>query len=88
LQSPGRFVQDDTSPSADCSNAELYHLELDDLVLPTLANNYTVAVSMQAPAAQLQADAVLFTFGNFAVSVNRPRGKKPVDIGCSSCFAA
>jgi hypothetical protein len=43
---------------------------------------------MQAPAAQLQADAVLFTFGNFAVSVNRPRGKKPVYIGCSSCFAA
>jgi hypothetical protein len=76
LSSPGHFVQDDTSPSADCSNQELYHLELDNLVLPTLANNYTVAISMQAPAWQSQADAVLFTFGNFAVTVNRPRGKR------------
>jgi hypothetical protein len=85
LQSPGRFVQDDTSPSADCSNAELYHLELDNLVLPTLANNYTVAVNMQAPASQSQADAVLYTFGDFAVTVNRPRGKQPLASNTRSC---
>ncbi|KAF6266656.1 hypothetical protein COO60DRAFT_1623446 [Scenedesmus sp. NREL 46B-D3] len=74
LPSPGKFVQDDTSPSADCSNEELFHLEADNLGLPTLATKYTVAVSIQAHASQSQADALLFTFGTLSVTVNRPRG--------------
>jgi hypothetical protein len=74
LPSTGHFVPDDTSPSADCSNEELYQLELDNLALPTLAINYTVAVAVQAHASQSHADALLFTFGSFAITVNRPGG--------------
>jgi hypothetical protein len=76
LPSTGHFVQDETSPSANCSNEELYNLELDGLALPTSASNYTMAVSIQAHASQSQVDALLFTFGGFAVTINRPAGKQ------------